>query len=52
MVVMEEAFDHLRAPVVRVAGRDTPIPFSDSLEKGVWPEVEDFVAAIRQVMTW
>jgi pyruvate/2-oxoglutarate/acetoin dehydrogenase E1 component len=50
MVVMEQAFDYLQAPIVRVTGRNSPIPFADSLEKGVWPEVEDVVAAIRQVL--
>ncbi|MBK8047869.1 MAG: alpha-ketoacid dehydrogenase subunit beta [Anaerolineales bacterium] len=49
---MEEAFEYLRAPIVRVTGRDTPIPFADSIEKGVWPETEDIVAAIRSTMAW
>jgi pyruvate/2-oxoglutarate/acetoin dehydrogenase E1 component len=52
MTVMEEAFDYLRAPIVRVTGRDTPIPFADSIEKGVWPETDDFIRAIEQVMAW
>ncbi len=52
MTAMEEAFEYLRAPIVRVTGRDTPIPFADSIEKGVWPETEDVVAAIRSVMAW
>jgi len=50
MVVMEQAFDYLQAPVVRVTGRTSPIPFADSLEKGVWPETEDVLRAIRQVL--
>ena len=50
MVVMEQAFDYLQAPVVRVTGRNTPIPFADSLENGVWPTTEDVVRAIRGVM--
>src|SRR5512141_1351345 len=50
MVVMEQAFDYLRAPIVRVTGRNSPIPFADSIEKGVWPETEDVVRAIQQVM--
>ncbi len=49
-VVMEQAFDYLHAPVVRVTGRNSPIPFADSIEKGVWPETEDVIAAIRRVM--
>jgi pyruvate/2-oxoglutarate/acetoin dehydrogenase E1 component len=52
MVVVEQAFDYLEAPVVRVAGRDSPIPFADSIENGVWPDTEDVIRAIRQVMAW
>jgi pyruvate/2-oxoglutarate/acetoin dehydrogenase E1 component len=51
MVVIEQAFDYLQAPVVRVTGRFSPIPFADSLEKGVWPETDDVLQAIRRVMT-
>jgi pyruvate/2-oxoglutarate/acetoin dehydrogenase E1 component len=50
MVVMEHAFDYLRAPIVRVTGRNTPIPFADSIEHGVWPETDDVIEAIRTVM--
>ena len=50
MVVMEQAFDYLQAPIVRVTGRNSPIPFADSIEKGVWPETEDVLRAIQQVM--
>jgi pyruvate dehydrogenase E1 component beta subunit len=52
LVTMEKAFDYLKAPPIRVTGRNSPIPFADSLEKGVWPETEDVVKAIRQVMAW
>jgi len=50
ITVVEEAFDYLQAPIVRVTGRDSPIPFADSIEKGVWPETDDVVRAIRRVM--
>jgi len=50
MVVIEQAFDYLQAPIVRVTGRFSPIPFADSLEKGVWPDTDDVVQAIRRVM--
>jgi acetoin:2,6-dichlorophenolindophenol oxidoreductase subunit beta len=48
MVAIERA-GPLKAPVVRVTGRNSPIPFANSLEHGVWPGTEDVVAAIRQV---
>jgi acetoin:2,6-dichlorophenolindophenol oxidoreductase subunit beta len=50
MVGMEQAFDQLRAPIVRVAGRDSPIPFANSLEEGVWPDTSSVIAAINRVM--
>jgi pyruvate/2-oxoglutarate/acetoin dehydrogenase E1 component len=52
MVVMEQAFEYLKAPIVRVTGRFSPIPFANSIEKGVWPETEDVLNAIRQVMAY
>jgi pyruvate/2-oxoglutarate/acetoin dehydrogenase E1 component len=50
IVVMEGAFNYLHAPIVRVTGRNSPIPFADSLEAGVWPDADDVVRAIRTVM--
>ena len=52
MVAMEKAFGHLKAPIIRVAGRNSPIPFANSLEHGVWPSTNDVVDAIRRVMAW
>lgn len=49
---MESAFDYLRGPIVRVTGRDTPVPFADSIEAGVWPDTADVADAIRNVMAW
>jgi pyruvate/2-oxoglutarate/acetoin dehydrogenase E1 component len=52
MVVFEKAFEYLQAPVVRITGRTSPIPFADSIENGVWPDMEDVVKAIRDVMSY
>jgi pyruvate/2-oxoglutarate/acetoin dehydrogenase E1 component len=52
MVVMERAFEYLHAPIVRVAGRNSPIPFADSIEEGVWPSVYDVEEAVKQVMKY
>jgi pyruvate/2-oxoglutarate/acetoin dehydrogenase E1 component len=48
--IAEESFDHLDAPVCRVAARDVPIPFSPPLEEHVLPQVGDIVAAVRKVL--
>lgn len=45
-----EAFDYLDAPILRVAGRPIPIPYSPVLEKAAVPQVEDIIAAARTVM--
>ena len=46
----EECFHDLKAPVLRVAGLDTPIPFSLVLEKYILPGKEQVIAGIRSVM--
>jgi 2-oxoisovalerate dehydrogenase E1 component beta subunit len=47
--IMEEAFEHLDAPVKRIAAPDTPVPFSPPLEKKFIPQVEDVVAGLRDL---
>ena len=49
-IVAEQAFDSLRAPIVRVAGMNTVIPFNLALEKATVPQVADIVAGVRSVM--
>jgi 2-oxoisovalerate dehydrogenase E1 component beta subunit len=48
-VVMEEKFDALDAPVMRVTYPDTHVPFSHVLEAANLPNVDTIVAAIRRV---
>ncbi|MBV9015706.1 MAG: pyruvate dehydrogenase complex E1 component subunit beta [Alphaproteobacteria bacterium] len=48
-IVMEECFDWLDAPVKRVAGKDVPLPYAANLERLAVPQVEDIVAAAREV---
>ena len=45
--VMEEAFDDLDAPVVRVGAHDIPIPFNETLERETTPTVERIVEAVK-----
>ena len=49
-IVAEEAFESLRAPIVRVATPDTQIPFSPSLEKQLYPNSIAIAAAVRRVL--
>lgn len=46
----EELFEHLAAPVVRVAAKDVPVPFSPVLEQYVLPQVEDILAGADKVL--
>ena len=48
-IAMEELFDELDAPVVRVTGKDVPMPYAANLEKLALPTVEDIMAAARDV---
>jgi len=47
-MVAEEAFDSLRAPILRVATPDVFIPFSPELERPLFPNTEKIVAAVRR----
>lgn len=47
--VAELAFDALRAPIVRVANRNVPVPFSPPLEAAVIPDTDELVEAVRGV---
>jgi 2-oxoisovalerate dehydrogenase E1 component beta subunit len=47
--IAEEAFEQLDAPVKRVTAPDTPVPFSPPLEKAFIPQVDDVVAALKEV---
>jgi len=46
-LMMEHAFDWLDAPVVRVTGKDVPMPYAANLERMAVPQVEDVVEAAR-----
>jgi pyruvate/2-oxoglutarate/acetoin dehydrogenase E1 component len=45
--ISEEVYDQLKAPVRRVCGLDTPIPFSLPLEKIILPDRDDIKTAVR-----
>ena len=49
-IVAEKAIDWLDAPIMRVAGRDTPMPYNDKLERLVIPSADDIVVAIKAVV--
>jgi pyruvate dehydrogenase E1 component beta subunit len=48
--LMVHAFDWLDAPVIRITGKDVPMPYAANLEKLALPTVEDVVAAVKAVL--
>lgn len=48
-LVMEQAFDDLDAPVLRVTGKDVPMPYAANLERLALPQVHSIVEAVKAV---
>lgn len=48
-LISEQAFEFLDAPVRRVAGLDTPVPFAAPLEEYFLPNTKKVVAALRKL---
>jgi pyruvate dehydrogenase E1 component beta subunit len=49
-MIMEEAYDDLDAPVMRIAGKNTTIPYNLELEKACTPSVEEIVEGILELL--
>ncbi len=49
-IMDSEAFDYLDAPIKRLAGLDIPVPYNRTLERHMVPQVENIVAAVRDLM--
>jgi pyruvate dehydrogenase E1 component beta subunit len=47
--LMEHAFDYLDAPVMRVSGKDVPMPYAANLEKLALPSVAEVIEAAKAV---
>jgi pyruvate dehydrogenase E1 component beta subunit len=47
--IMEHAFDYLDAPVMRVSGKDVPMPYAANLEKLALPSPAEVVEAAKAV---
>ncbi|HET6243507.1 MAG: pyruvate dehydrogenase complex E1 component subunit beta [Bacteroidetes bacterium] len=48
--VQREAFDYLDAPVLRVTGKDVPLPYAPTLIEAYLPNIERVVKAVKAVM--
>ncbi|MBL4646879.1 MAG: pyruvate dehydrogenase complex E1 component subunit beta [Hyphomicrobiales bacterium] len=47
--IMENAFDYLDAPVIRITGKDVPMPYAANLEKLALPNAGDVIEAVKAV---
>jgi len=50
MIAESEVFDYLDAPIARLGGADSPIPYNPVLEKAAVPQEDDIVAAARRLV--
>jgi acetoin:2,6-dichlorophenolindophenol oxidoreductase subunit beta len=50
VIAESEAFDYLETPIVRLAGRDMPIPYNRTLEYHTVPQVEDIFETARRIV--
>jgi 2-oxoisovalerate dehydrogenase E1 component len=50
-VIAQDAFDALDAPVTRLGGSDTPIPFAEALEEMLSPK-PDLLPALRRLLEY
>ena len=48
-ICMEDGFDHLDAPVLRVCDEDVPLPYAANLEKAAIIDAQRITAAVRKV---
>jgi pyruvate dehydrogenase E1 component beta subunit len=49
-IAESEAFDYLDAPIVRLGGSESPIPYSPILEKAASPQVADIVESASKLV--
>jgi pyruvate dehydrogenase E1 component beta subunit len=48
--IYEECFDYLDAPIIRLAQKEVPLPYSADLEKSAIPNPNDVVAAVKSLL--
>jgi acetoin:2,6-dichlorophenolindophenol oxidoreductase subunit beta len=50
LVAESEAFDYLDAPILRMGGAESPIPYNPMLEKAAVPQTEGIVENLRKLV--
>jgi pyruvate dehydrogenase E1 component beta subunit len=49
-IIMENAFDWLDAPVIRITGKDVPMPYAENLEKLALPSLDELINAVNKLI--
>lgn len=50
MIAESDAFDYLDAPIKRLGGASSPIPYNPELEKAHVPQVPDIIQAVKETL--
>lgn len=48
-IIANEAFQYLDAPIMRVAAKDTPVPYAPQLEYAMLPQTETILQALQKL---
>lgn len=48
--IYEQAFDYVDSPIRRVAQKEVPLPYNQTLEQQMLPQIDDIIAAVREVL--
>ncbi|MGB9773523.1 MAG: transketolase C-terminal domain-containing protein [Bacteroidota bacterium] len=51
-LIAREAFERLDAPIMRVAAKDSPVPYSPPLESAMLPQMKDIENALRALSSY
>lgn len=49
-IVQEKAFSALKCPIKILAGKNTPIPYNQRLEKACVPQEEEIISAVKEII--
>lgn len=49
-VLVEEKFDLLKKPIIRIGSLNTPVPFTANLEDYILPHEEDVIKAVKSII--
>ncbi len=48
-IISSEAFEYLDGPILRVAAKDSPVPYAPSIEMAILPQTQDILNALEKL---